>query len=198
MIKFNFKFYSILIFACLILNMSIVESQDPSNDLIDPDMAQEILESMKLEKEDRMNRREFKEFFYKILTNNIGSTHPQAEFFKMVTNKFSSNLPKEVMLDKISEVFTQENLYKAIQEVVGEQYGEEYISQLDETYKRIEKEAENIDDDEAMEYYEKSKKKNSGSSSTSKTSESKSSSSSSSSNNLSKENGNKQVEHIEL
>jgi hypothetical protein len=169
MTKFNLKTFFVMFTIFSFVNIGYIISVDPADDFLDPEIAQEIFDSMKLEKEDRMNRKEFKEYFYKLLTKNLGKNHPQASFFQMVTDKFCKNLPKEIRLEKISEVVTQEKLYKAIQEVVAQEYGAEYLSKLDETYKEIEKEAESIDDDEAIKYYEQSKKESGASKDSGKT-----------------------------
>jgi len=153
------SFYCVFIFILLlVLDPCGCFLENPEHELIDPEFAQKIFESMTFEKNDRLNKKEFSEFFFRILTRDMGVKHPHGKFFDSVTKKFCKDLPKEIPIANLSDYIPQDKLYKVIEDVVREEYGEEYVTQLKSTRDMIEKEVDDIDDDDSLRYYDKSTK----------------------------------------
>ena len=154
-----FKKTFFLIFICFILTTLFIYCHNPEEDIIDIELANKVFESIKFKNKDLMTRKEFENFLFRLITRDEGKNHPQYAFYKAVTIKFSKGLPQEIPFEKLNEYINKERLIKSIEDVVREQYGEEYVTQLEESYKNIEKEMENVSDEEAEDFYKKSQVK---------------------------------------
>ena len=154
-----FKKTFFLIFVCFILNTMFINCHNPEDDIIDAELANKIFESTKFKNKDSMTRKEFENFFFRLITKDEGKNHPQYAFYKAVTLKFCKGLPQEIPFEKLNEFINKEKLIESLENVVREQYGEEYVAKFEESYKKVEKEMENISDEEAEDFYKNSEEK---------------------------------------
>lgn len=102
----------------------------------------EIFKSMGLDKKEEMTLKEFKIFFYRIITQDKPAENPA--FYEAVRDKIAKGMPKVILMKDAEKYLGKERVMNVIIEVVKEQYGEDYVPQVKQAFEEAFKQNKKI------------------------------------------------------
>jgi hypothetical protein len=130
--------FIIIIIATIHCNVSedSNEIENEEKDLIETKLAKKIYRQLGLVDRETITKDEFKTFFYRVITKDQ-KNHPHEPFFREVVERHARSLPKNIAVTRLKELISQQHLFKIIEDVIREQYGEEYVPEVKKAFEKL-------------------------------------------------------------
>lgn len=121
-----------ILFTLVFLNSFICEDASGNKEsLMDTTLAKSIFEDLGMHLKDEYTLEEFRIFIFRVITKD--KEEENTLFYNSVIDRIILDLPSKIQRSDLNNVINEEKLMKSIEEVVREQYGEEYVKHLKET-----------------------------------------------------------------
>jgi hypothetical protein len=143
----NFRnFYLFLILFAIAL---IAECQANTKKFGNDKPIFEIFKDMGIEDNTELSRKQLQTLFYRLITKDKEVLNNQ-HFYKSVSDKIVSRIPDKILTTDIVDYLDQKYLFQAIEEVVREQYGEEYVPKIREAFSSLLQDDKNSNEEEEI------------------------------------------------
>ncbi len=120
-------------FVCFIFFLKTFICED--NQFVSQENVKKIFTDMGFDGKERITRKEFQSFFYKVIAKNKESAQNKL-FYEEVSRKLSLQVPQEFNMKDTMNYLKQERIMTAIEDTVREQYGEQYVPMIREQFKK--------------------------------------------------------------
>jgi hypothetical protein len=154
--KFSLCILLTLICSEIILSTDVDSTNSEVNSFLDSEFAKNVVASMGIDKKEEITKKEFETLFFRILSRE--EADPQKHnFFTSITKKLSEGMPDKINRDEITSYMSRENIIKAVEDTVREQFGEQYVNTIRETMSKVfeEEKSSTLNDDQQEEHKSK-------------------------------------------
>ena len=125
------KIFSIVI---LIIFSTIVNCEVNESGFADKESTEKIFMQMGLHEKTEITRKEIEVLFYRMITKDKEDKQHKS-FYESVSKKLAQKVPAKIATKDVPSYFDDVNIMQAIEEVITEQYGAEYVPQIREAFK---------------------------------------------------------------
>lgn len=123
-----YKLFVLSLFVIL-LSTAVQSQEEEEND--NNKIMKELFGDLGLDKTDNMTREHLNIVLDKLLSKMYTTEFPQhSQFFKTIIEKYTAEVPEVFPKQDIIKYLNQEKIMSILQDVIKEQYGENYLNEL--------------------------------------------------------------------